>query len=374
MSDRKAKAAVHAATTSVAQNLVEESVEMLDPFRLDLDGYNPRISANLMAEGIQPDTATQKQVADAIIKSREWKSGRGGFTTPFNDFLNAVIKDGRINEPPVVQRLANGKLKVLHGNNRVLAAQRAKKQGAEGFDEIKCRVLPPDTPEAEIQKYMRIAHNPNTKQADWHPAVHAHTMYTMANAEIGGIGNMTFAEMRAEFGKGNKAIKDIVQAYGAMQRYIADSDDKRPLTLWSVFAEIYRNPGVLALYESDDDFRETVHTITPQKTKEGLNRLSAEDVKYLPRIKEDEDAWEVLVDGDGSLAAVKMVRGDVDAKNNFDRIDKLTKIVNDLASNSRVKAIKKNPIERKSVTDLAVAVRNLLEKAGMEDVLEPASA
>ena len=34
---------------------------------------------------------------------------------------------------------------VLHGNNRVLAAQHAKKQmPGNGFDEVKCRVLPPD--------------------------------------------------------------------------------------------------------------------------------------------------------------------------------------------------------------------------------------
>jgi hypothetical protein len=375
MSERKVKAAVYAAAKSATTTLVEESVEMIDPDIILLDGFNPRITPILMAEGITPDAATQKQIADAIVKSREWRSGRGGFTTPFNDFLNAVIKDGRINEPPVVQRLTNGKIKVLHGNNRALAAKKAKKiaQG-NGFDHIKCRVLPHDTPEAEIQKYMRIAHNPNTKQADWHPAVHGHTLYSLASAEIGGIGSMTSREMQQEFGKGPKTIKDIVQAYAAMQKYIADTGDRRPLHIWAAFHEIYRNPGVLAMYESDSEFRETIHTILPQKTSDGFQRLNAEDVKYLPKIKEDDEAWEVLVNGDGSMQAAKMVRGDVESKNNFDRIDKLTKIINEVANSMRVKGIKKNPVERKSVTDLATAVRNLLDKANMAELLELASA
>ena len=369
MTERRAKTMADGAASESVR--VEESMEMLDPLSVLLDGHNPRISPILMANGISPDSASQKQIADAIVKSRDWKSGRGGFTTPFNDFLNAVIKDGRINEPPVVQRRPDGKVVVLHGNNRILAAQRAKQQGADGFDAVKCRVLPPDTPPEEIQKYMRIAHNQTTKQADWHPAVHAHTLYTFANAEIGGIGSMTSREMQAEFGKGPKTIKDTVEAYGAMQQYIADTGDKRPLTLWASFNELYRNPGVKVLYEGDVEFREAIHTALQQKLPSGYQRLNAEDVKALPKIREDADAWREFTQGEaGSSEAKKMVEGDIQSDNHFDRMRKLARILDDVASGPRVRGIKRNPVQKKSVRDLVLALKNLLEKADLEELLE----
>jgi hypothetical protein len=340
-----------------------EVIELLDPNTILLDKSNPRISPILLADGLT--NPTQQQIAAAIVKSREWRSGRGGFTTPFNDFLNAVIKDGRINEPPVVQRQRDGKTVVLHGNNRVLAAQRAKKQvPGEGFDLIRCRVLPPDTPEAEIQKYMRIAHNPTTKQADWHPAVHAHLLYQFANADIGGIGTMTSRELQEEFTKGPKTIKDMVQAYGAMQQYMTETGDRRPLALWATFHELYRNKGVAELYTDDDDFRDAVHESMQQK------KLNAEDVKILPKIKEDDDAWKEFTEGAGSATAKMMVEGDIESDNHFDRIRKLSRIITDVSSGPSVKGIKRNPAQKKIVTDLIAAVRTLLEKANMEGLLE----
>jgi hypothetical protein len=344
-----------------------EVIEWLDPDTILLDKSNPRISPILLADGLA--SPTQEQIGAAIVKSREWRSGRGGFTTPFNDFLNAVIKDGRINEPPVVQRQRDGKPVVLHGNNRVLAAQRAKKQvPGEGFDSIRCRVLPADTPEAEIQKYMRIAHNPTTKQADWHPAVHAHMLYQFANADIGGIGTMTSRELQEEFTKGPKTIKDMVQAYGAMQQYMSGSGDRRPLALWATFHEIYRNKGVAELYTNDDDFRDGVHKSVQEK------KLNAEDVKILPKIKEDEEAWKELTVGAGSATAKMMVEGDVESDNHFDRMRKLSRIIDDVSSGPRARGIKRNPAQKKIVTDLVESVRTLLEKADMEDLLEVETA
>jgi hypothetical protein len=305
----------------------------------------------------------------AIIKSREWRSGRGGFTTPFNDFLNAVIKDGRINEPPVIQRQRDGKPVVLHGNNRVLAAQKAKKQvPGGGFDTIRCRVLPADTPDAEIQKYMRIAHNPTTKQADWHPAVHAHMLYQFANPDIGGIGTMTSRELQEEFNKGPKTIKDMVQAYGALQQYMSETDDRRPLTLWAAFHELYRNKGVNELYTEDSDFRGAVHDALENK------KLNAEDVKILPKIKEDDEAWKEFTEGAGSATAKMMVEGDIESDNHFDRMRKLSRIIDDVCAGPSVKGIKRNPAQKKIVGDLVESVRTLLEKAGLEHLLEVEAA
>jgi hypothetical protein len=279
--------------------------------------------------------------------------------------LNAVIKDGRINEPPVVQRRRDGQPVVLHGNNRVLAAQIAKKQvPGEGFDLIRCRVLPADTPDAEIQKYMRIAHNPTTKQADWHPAVHAHMLYQFANADIGGIGTMTSRELQEEFAKGPKTIKDMVQAYGAMQQYMNETGDRRPLALWATFHELYRNKGVPNLYTEDDNFRDAVHKSIQEK------KLNAEDVRILPKIREDAEAWKEFTEGAGSATAKMMVEGDVESDNHFDRMRKLSRIIDDVARGTGVKGIKRNPAQKKIVTDLVESVRRLLEKANMEDLLE----
>ena len=87
--------------------------------------------------------------------------------------------------------LKNGNLIVLHGNNRMLVAKEAKREGFHGFESIRCRVLPADTPHSEIEKYMQIAHDPRTKQADWHPAAHACQLYRLASTELGGIGRMS---------------------------------------------------------------------------------------------------------------------------------------------------------------------------------------
>jgi len=376
MSSRKGTADLGKGIAPAAKAIVDESMQMIDPDIILLDGYNPRISPILMSDGITPERATQEQIAAAIIKSREWKSGRGGFTTNFNDFLNAVMRDGRINEPPVVIKMRDGKLRVLHGNNRVLAAQQAKKQmPGNGFDEVKCRVLPPDTPEDEIQKYMRIAHNPSTKQVDWHPAAHAHQMYLMANAEIGGIGTMTSREMQVEFQKGPQTIKNTVMAYAAMQKYIAETGDKRPLTLWATFNEFFRNPAVKELYEDNDDFRATVHKAMQQKLPSGFQRLNAEDVKSLPKIMEDEEAWDEFTVGEGGSAEAKrMVEGDIESDNHFDRMRKLSRILVDVANGPNVKDIRRHPVKKKTVTDLVAALRKLLEKAGMEQLLEVETA
>ncbi len=66
-----------------------------------------------------------------------------------------------------------------------------------------------------------------------------------------------------------------------------------------------------------------------------------------------------------------MVKGDVETDNDFDRIRKMTRLVNDIAAQpSRAKTVKKNPAEKKVVAERVEAVRNLLDKAGLEDLLE----
>src|SRR5438552_4427196 len=102
MQSRKGSSDVTKAVVPTTRGVADETMQLIDPDSILLDGHNPRISPILMSDGITPERATQQQIAAAIIKSREWKSGRGGFTTNFNDFLNAVMRDGRINEPPVV--------------------------------------------------------------------------------------------------------------------------------------------------------------------------------------------------------------------------------------------------------------------------------
>lgn len=94
-------------------------------------------------------------------------------------------------------------------------------------------------------------------------------------------------------------------------------------------------------------------------------------MKALPKIREDAEAWKEFTEGEGgSLGAKKMVEGDMKSDNHFDRMRKLARIFDDVASSPRVKGIKKHPVPKKSVTDLVMAVRNLLEKADMEELLE----
>jgi hypothetical protein len=342
-------------------HFTNEAIKDLNPDDVLLDPNNPRIRPILAAQGIT--TPSQAQIESAIVISRDWKSGRGGHTTTFGQFLGAVRLDGRINEPPVVRRTANGKVVVVHGNNRILVAKRLKKESpGHGFDVVRCRVLPADTPQKAIDEYMLISHR--TPQADWHPVAMAHMIYEMANPEIGGIGAMTSKELQDEFRMGPQTIKQKVMAYAEMIRYMSDRSDKRPLALWVYFEEVFRNKQLKEIFESDDEFRETYFDLVHGKKLD-----DSQYIKAIPKIREDSAAWEHLLTGHGATlkSAYQMVSGEIISENHFDRVAKLTKIVSDIISNGpRVKHIKRNPSQAQVVRELAAAVNELMEKAGLK--------
>jgi hypothetical protein len=342
-------------------HFTSETIQDLNPDDVLLDPNNPRIRPILAAQGIK--NPSQKQIEDAILVSRDWKSGRGGHTTSFQQFLGAVRQDRRINEPPVVRRTTKGELVAVHGNNRLLAAKQLKKEmPGNGFDMVRCRVLPSDTPQSAIDEYMLISHR--TPQADWHPVAMAHMIYELANPEIGGIGAMNSKELQDEFRMGPQTIKQKVMAYGEMVRYMGETGDHRPLALWVYFEEVYRTKQLKDLFESDDEFRQTYYDLVREKKLD-----DSQYIKAIPKIREDADAWDHLLHGQGARlkSAYQIVSGDIESENHFDRLAKLSKIVKDISSNGpRAKHIKRNPSQLRIVTELATAVNELLEKAGLK--------
>ena len=93
-----------------------------------------------------------------------------------------------------------------------------------------------------------------------------------------------------------------------------------------------------------------------------------------PKIKEDDEAWKEFTEGAGSATAKMMVEGDIESDNHFDRMRKLSRIIDDVCAGPSVKGIKRNPAQKKIVSDLVESVRTLLEKANLEYLLEVETA
>jgi hypothetical protein len=163
---------------------------------------------------------------------------------------------------------------------------------------------------------------------------------------------------------GPQTIKQKVMAYGEMLRYMEEFGDKRPLGLWVYFEEIYRTKQLKDLFEFDDDFRQTYCELVQRKKLD-----DSQYIKSIPKIHEDSDAWDHLLHGDGATlkSAYQMVSGEIESENHFDRLGKLTRIVKELTNNSpRVKHIKRNASQSRVVRELAAAVNDLVEKAGLK--------
>lgn len=65
-----------------------------------------------------------------------------------------------------------------------------------------------------------------------------------------------------------------------------------------------------------------------------------------------------------------MVEGEIESDNNFDRMRKLSRILIDVANAPNAKDIRRNPAKRRTVISLVESLRQLLEKAEMEHLLE----
>ena len=83
---------------------------------------------------------------------------------------------------------------------------------------------------------------------------------------------------------------------------------------------------------------------------------------------------EELTEGAGSPTAVAMVKGDVESDNDFDRIRKLTRLISDIAWTPPGQGREKERCAEESGGRSGRGGDILLDKARLEELLEPATA
>jgi hypothetical protein len=249
---------------------------------IELDKGNPRIAKYLQMYG---DEITPEQIALAL-GAGDSSLESSGFTT-FRSLRESIKTNRGIINPILVNKLPDGKLRVIEGNTRVAIYKDFKMKGISGnWDTIPAMVYESMT-EKEINAIRLQAHLVGPRP--WDPYSKAMYLNYLRNSE-----HLTYNQIVDYCGGREKEVADYIEAYEMMESYyrpLLESDDQFDPTRFSAFVELQRPRVQDAIRKSGCTFTDFSKWIIDHKI-DPLNTI-----RQLPIVLDNPKSREIFLKG-----------------------------------------------------------------------------
>jgi hypothetical protein len=258
------------------------SLQKISIEEIELDKDNPRIAKYLEMYG---DNISPEQIALALGAGDSSVDSSGG--TTFRSLKASIRTNGGIINPILVNKLPDGRLRVIEGNTRVAIYKDFKEKGIPGnWDTIPAMVYE-SMNQKEINAIRLQAHLVGPRA--WDPYSKAKYLNFLRNSE-----HLTYNQIVDYCGGREKEVADYIEAYEEMEsnyRPLLESDDQFDPTRFSAFVELQRPRVKEAIINSGFTFRDFSRWIIEHKI-DPLNTI-----RQLPLVLENPKSKEIFLKG-----------------------------------------------------------------------------
>lgn len=226
----------------------------------------------------------QKQLSDKKMQDEIWSD------PDTRNLYREILYSQGLQNPPLVD--SNSIVK--EGNRRVVCLRKLKgdiqseKIGIplKKIDPVQCIVLPENTTDIDVAIYLTREHV--TGKKEWAALDKASHIYDLYN-----VNRLSFDQIREAVSMSKATAMKMEAAYKkTLEYHMKYPDDKGWLGRYSYFYELYKKKQLKEWRENEDNMELFMGWIHDGKIDRG------EQVRELPRIINDPDAYQALVDSD----------------------------------------------------------------------------
>jgi hypothetical protein len=251
------------------------TVQSLPIDDVDLDKDNPRIRKWIEHYG--DEVSFEHMLLALGAGSNDPESGS---TVTFQSLKESIRAQGGVINPIIVQKLPNGRYKVIEGNTRVAIYRSFREDNIQGHWDTIPAIVHDALPALQIDAIRLQCHIVGPRP--WDPYSKAKYLNHLLNVE-----NLALETIVALCGGRKKEITEYVDAYHDMEKYyrpILDSDDKFDPSRFSAFVEFQKPNIKQSTLEAGFTFTHFAEWIRDRNI-DPLNTVRA-----LPRILNNEQA------------------------------------------------------------------------------------
>jgi hypothetical protein len=318
--------------------------------KIELDEFNPRIQYRLALD------KGSKTIEQTILSLPEVTKLR-----------KDIELNGGLREKIIVQKLPNGKFKVLEGNCRTVCFRSLqameKYKGADTWDTLPARVVPSDVEERKIAILLSDLHVAG--KIEWKAHEKAGQIFKM-NRDL----KMTESDIATYLRQSKSTVSRFLNAYGFMKdkfftidggAYADDGERK-----WSFFDEFYRSKDLREEYKRNPEFGEDFcRWVGEGRLPEGI------DVRSLHSILKHPDAkrkFDKMPADTAFKEAIKIVE-QAEPEQGSDFFKLLGKVRDSLTSAAQVKEIlriRTDKVARDKLLETYEAMRDFMRLADVD--------
>lgn len=281
--ERKAKIKELAEGSKYTISLYKDKVELdrknVPIEYLSLDPKNQRIQFLMTSKGFN--------LSDEEIHAQMWKLDY------VKQLANSILHNGGLLCPLIVK--ADGT--VAEGNSRLVALRelrkRCDKEGIAPPTDVLapiCEVLPENFDDNRLIWLLGEWHIAG--KHEWDPYEQAEFIYKMWKEE-----GRTYDNLVNQLRMSKSTIRQKINAYELMVEYLRKYRNPEEIYKWSYFEELFKKKDLRERLDQEPDFKTDFFELVAKggKPKEGGKaKFEGADVRKLPEVIADKEAWDLL--------------------------------------------------------------------------------
>lgn len=226
----------------------------------------------------------QRSLSDEEMQDEIWSD------PDTRNLYRELLYSHGLQNPPLV----DSNYVVKEGNRRVVCLRKLKEDIQSGkvdiplkeIDPVQCIVLPEYTTDIDVAIYLTREHV--TGKKEWAALDKASHIYDLYN-----LNRLSFDQIREAVSMSKATAMKMEAAYKkTLEYHTKHPDDKGWLGRYSYFYELYKKRQLKEWIENEDNMDLFMDWVHNGKIERG------EQVRELPRIINEPDAYQALVDGD----------------------------------------------------------------------------